>query len=674
LRKYPKLTLPRTKEINATSPNFVGGLNKFVTDTHIQDNEVSDLLNAKLTEDGVISKRDGQVLKLTQGSRITGVTAYYPSSGIKYVVFTSGQALYKTSDLSSVTRIGALNQYTDTLRTEYAQYNDFLYVLNGVDPLTKTDGTNITVFSHVNDPSVSLTLATVGTAGTTTYAYRYSWVTNTGETNVGAETVITTGNATLDNTNKINVSLNTTTPANTVGLNLYGRFQGKETFMQFIAFPAGTVVNGVIFTDTGLVVPSTFFGVPLGNNTSGQLGKYIKIYKDSLIIAGDPNAKTRLYFSGGGDKIDSFLISDGGGFIEVNRNGLDGVLTGMEVWQDKLIVTKERSIWQFTFSSAGSPSLASIQPLHGCVDQRTLVPVENDLMMLSQISGKYAIMTLGFEPNFFNIIRTNQISIKISPLFDAVNPQQIQNACAAYFDFKYILSVPEGSSPTNNVCFVFDRRYNAHLGRWTNITANGFAKFSPPAGPEILLYGSDNSGGLVQLGLGTSDMGSAITFKLDTKNYNFTQFFSSKFFIDVFYQFRNLTGLVNITLLMEDSTGQSSILTTSSILQNVGQRGWGTGKDWGLGSDWGDTLGPSTQIGSSSVPIRQPIAKIGRGIKFEIMNTGVNDQVGFMALFMRGLLFSPYYFPQSLTITGSSSNVFPIGLSTEQGQPILTEG
>lgn len=648
MRRYPPLKLAKDDIVEVTVPNFAGGVNKLVSDTHIQNNELSDALNIEITEDGVIKKRRGSSLKLTQGSRITGQYFFAKSDGTKMVLFTSGQALYKTTDLVTATRIGSATQFTTTLRTNFAQYNDFVYICNGTDAMAKTDGSTITTFTSVADPGTGPTVTQNGTTGTTTYGYRYTYVTAVGETGPSPEITITNGNATLTSTNNVSVAIPGTIPAGATGVNIYGRKAGKETWMKLIEQSSGA---GPTFTDDGSITPSTFFGVPRGNNTAGQKGKFPIVYRDSLFLFGDPDAKTRLHYSGGGDKFDSFLVSDGGGFIDVNRSGQDGIGTGGIVWQDKLIVTKERSVWQFTFSSTGSPSLAVIQPLHGCVDHRTICMVENDVLMLSQVAGKLAIMTLGFEPNFFNVIRTNQVSVKAAPLFDALNLAQITNASAEYYDYKYILSAPEGTSTTNNVCLVYDRRYNAQLGRWDGITANGFVKFIDSTGNEILLYGSDASGGLVQLLTGTDDSDTAISFSATTKNFQPVSFNLSNWFVDAFFQLRNLTGTLTIGKFIETSEGQVTTTAATQVTQNTGTQGWGAPNTWGSSDPWGTSTGSSASTSASSLPIRMILNREGRGMKFEFTNDGLSDSVALMGMLLRARPRTPEYFPSSLTIT-----------------------
>ena len=82
--------------------------------------------------------------------------------------------------------------------------------------------------------------------------------------------------------------------------------------------------------------------------------------------------------------------------IDIRKNDGDKI-TGLAVFQDVLIVFKERSIYQVTFDSSGNPTVTPITYATGCVSHKSIVNVENDVYFMSREVCVY----FGNEPQFF---------------------------------------------------------------------------------------------------------------------------------------------------------------------------------------------------------------------------------------------------------------------------------
>ena len=106
------------------------------------------------------------------------------------------------------------------------------------------------------------TITQAGTAGTTTYGYRVSAISGTGETIASTETTTATGNATLSGTNYNIVSWTPTAGAESY--KVYGRTAGAELL---IAGTTGAVYNTALcsYNDTGAITPAG--ALPLANST-----------------------------------------------------------------------------------------------------------------------------------------------------------------------------------------------------------------------------------------------------------------------------------------------------------------------------------------------------------------------------------------------------------------------
>src|SRR3990167_3730605 len=103
------------------------------------------------------------------------------------------------------------------------------------------------------------------------------------------------------------------------------------------------------------------------------------------------------------------------------------------------------------------PKYNPISTSVGCSNQDTIQTVEND----SFYFGRNGVYVTGYEPNFLNIIRTNEVSAKMRPYLDTLNQTDYQTACALYVDHKYILSFPQKKE-----MIMYDRERGAWTGPW----------------------------------------------------------------------------------------------------------------------------------------------------------------------------------------------------------------
>ena len=330
MRAYPK-TKTR-KLLTSDMDNWIKGLNTLVSNTQLKKNELSSAVDIQLVEDGKIQvPRAGQSYYGSEsGSKVTGLLPFYKSDGTNQLLRVEGTALQKYSSGNWVNITG--KAYTDEQNMEGVMAFDEMYLCNANDNLSKYDGASITDYTEVDTPSVP-TVTRTGTTGSYTFSYKITAVTAVGET-VGSEAGSSDLNqGELDDSNYMTINWTAVTDA--TGYNIYGRKDGKWYFMDYLEGNASTS-----YVDDGTTTPQELFSPPEGDTTGGPNGSVVRLYKDSLFIAGDPNNPSRLYYSAGGDLIDDFTVGSGGGFIDVSKN--DGqVITALEKYKDTLLVFRE---------------------------------------------------------------------------------------------------------------------------------------------------------------------------------------------------------------------------------------------------------------------------------------------------------------------------------------------
>jgi hypothetical protein len=624
---------------------FAGGFNSLVSPQHIADNECSILQNAQLIEDGVVTRRDGNTYfdSAADGGSVVGLYPFttYDTSGNRTTTLMkmddSGN-LKKWTGSAWATITGFT--YTAGARAQFAQGKlsdgkDYAYVGNGIDPLSRTDGGTITTFNTVTDPNIStLTVAQQGTTGASSYAYTYSLVTKYGET-LPADTggslpnykAITNGNATLSATNYVKLTITRSSDPYVTGYNVYGRTIDSLLYLGFVP---QTASGDVIFSDDGTAVPNNFFGIPLQNSTEGIKGSFLLTYHDTLIIAGIPTEPSRMYYSAGLDKFDDFQIVNGGGSILVNREDGD-VITALVVYKDKVVIFKNRSSYLFEFNTPPAlPSWSVINPEIGCVSPQSAKVVLNDVYFLGV--GGTGVFTLGYQSGYFGVgqadmLRTNEVSVKIHPTLAATNTQYLNNVIAIHSPshYKYILAVPNGGSTTNDTCYVYDTRYGSWVV-WDNIHPNCFTSYLDINNQEQILYGDALEGRVNKMFTGTSDNGAAFAFKLRTKDFNAKAFHLLKTFIWPTFHFRNIIGGVTVTTVTDGANTQDIVQISST----TSFTGWSFDR-W-ANFLWGTTAGTSASASSADAPRQKNIRIDARSIMFLFENTSASDSISILGV------------------------------------------
>lgn len=478
--------------------NWKRGLNTLVAANKIRPDELSLANNVLLIDEGSPTRRWGMdnYGNDSSGAITTGLMPYYQSDGTRSLMKIENGLLKRlntgTNNWDNISGVS----FTSTARVKYAMTNDVLYISNGVDALTKYNGLGSSRFSSISTPTgLGLARGASLISGQTTVSYKISATNDIGETLASSAVTIQVNRA-RDEWNfdpqapnaNYSVVLSWSATSGATGYNIYGVESGFETYLDNV--PGGAVTS---YRDYGLTIPSALFLPPAGNSTDAPKGKYIKSFKSALLIAGDPSNPSRLYYSAGVDKPESFLISDGGGFIDINKNSEDGVITGIGIYQNNAILFKERSTWQFNFTESDYPTLFNLNLGVGCISHDTIMPVENDLFFLGRKPGAgAAIYVLGNEPQFLNILRTNELSARIRPDLQSLISTNYEKAAAFYIDGKYILNYISGNATYNNKSVIYDRE---RLGftTWTDISINNPLVFYNTSDEEKVLFvdGSD---------------------------------------------------------------------------------------------------------------------------------------------------------------------------------------
>jgi hypothetical protein len=324
----------------------------------------------------------------------------------------------------------------------------------------------------------------------------------------------------------------------------------------------------------------------------------------------------------------------------VDINKFDGdKITALGKFQDALIIYKERGIFQLTLDSTGLPVIASITKSYGCVSHRSVDNVENDAFFLSRNGG----YVLGNEPNYFNVIRTNELTARIHGEIENINPTNYTNASALFSQYVYYLGIPSGGVTSNNVTLTYDRRFQA-WSKLTHIQPECFTLYTDSTNTDTVYFTSATDANVYKFTSNYDANGAAISAQWTSKFFDLGQFSLYKRWIWVDILFRQLVGTIKIDIYTDNGTLSKSTSVTSSQLGGLGTNLLGGG-DW-LGSTvQSSSMGTTTT--STNIPYRVKIGVKSRGVKVKISNARINETFVVLGLEFAYEPYSAFVFPSS---------------------------
>jgi hypothetical protein len=617
---------PKTLQLDWDS--FRGGLNTQLRQTEIKDNELAQATNLVLVGMGVPTKRNGTAnYFLTAPSVATGSQKI---RGLKGVLFASGASgvnellalsdwgiLVKKNGASYSPIMGA--SYASGYNADMVQIFNNIYIVNGSNNLTKYNGASIYSFTQLSRPTGVQVTNLSGVSGTFTRSFRISAFNAVGETIASDAVLVSNTPQDLTNTT-LRINWTTSSPASYVlGYGVYGFDQGDERLIT-------TVDSSTLRYDyQGIPDPSQLVFPASADTTLGPIAKFAISYKDKLVLGNVDGYPSRITWSGGGANVDKFNWRYGGGYVDIDKDAGD-FITGLIEFQESIIVFKQRSIWKVTLATQDAlviPTVTLIIRGVGAASHRSIKHVENDVFFLT----RRGVYSLGNEAQYIgNVLRTNELSAKIRPLFQTLTSAQLAQSCAVYQENKYRLSYPVGGDLTNSQEVIYDRERLAWMGPNTYpATPAVYEVYYDGDNKENLVWGDSNDNFVTYMSSGISnDKGIKIQTSLLTKKTALKNPFRFKQFKTLYTNWRNVFGTPFVNIILETRDGAASSAQSFTISASNAGTGWGFDR-WGT-FKWGDTSGAGNAAGSNDLAKRTRINKVGRTIQCEVTTTGNNDK------------------------------------------------
>jgi len=601
------------------------GLNLLLRPTELGRDELAKSDNIVLVGSGVPTGRWGTSLFFT--ANVTGTNRgfgkYKNNDATTDEIFTLTDEGYlaKKNGLSYTVITGQSWPSGSTIHSE--QLGGSAYIVSEDVDFTSYAGTNMTVFSKISAPTGLSATNYSGVTGSTRLSYKIVAIgANGGQTDPSTNYVLTDAPSDIADS-EYHLFWTGPSCATMGGYEIYRGKEGDETLL------ASTDAGVTTYIDRGETA-SEIVMTPVTNTTGGVKSNFICKYKDRLLVV-DASEPNKLLISGRYPNHTKFSWYDGGGYIFIDPDSGDNI-KGITVQPiaDRIVVYKEYASYLVELSSIQMGNFYVLDPKYtpistsvGCSNQETIQTVENDTFYF----GRNGVYVTGYEPNFLNIIRTNEISAKIRPYLDTLNETDYQTACALYVDQKYILSFPQKKEQ-----IVYDRERGAWLGPWKfPFGISHMFKNIDTSGNERWILGSYEDNKIYNFDINVnSDNGTTITKTLRLNKEDFGDWTVYHIVEYFYFLFRNITGETTVNILLEDknaavTTAKSFTISGAAV---GGSTGWGMDQ-WGT-TKYGQTNSFSVSLSTDEITRWGTLFKQARYIQIEITSTKAGSNFEFL--------------------------------------------
>lgn len=612
---------------------FAKGTNKIQSDTRIDKEEAAESTNLMLKDDGLWSPRWGTKTyggAIAGADRIDGFAEYVTSTGSRELIVVANGVVQKKNGSSWTTITGAT--FTEGEDAYMKQLKGLLYISNSTDDMAVYDGTDLTTYNALVAPT-TLALDARG-AGLTTGDYNMYFVVTAlndiGETGASNELTFTVDieRDAWDSTNDEYIDLTWDAVADATRYSIYMSDEsGYEKFLD------NTETNS--YTDDGSAIVNPYAEYPDDDTTAGPKSGPLTFSGNRLWSTKDEDHPQRVYFTGTGPELGAFSPFYGGGFIDLEKGGRSYTEVVVDYRDGEgnpratvICSTPEGTgtVWQVSITSItvettnfSIPSASKVTGSTGTNAPKSVVLAKDDVYFLN----KRGVDVLGNEKQFWGILRTKELSVKIRPyITDSVSAAKMDDACAYYYDDKIFFSAST-DGVKNNRMFYYDREHRVFVADWS-VGVTQFGEYTDSSGITHFLGGSPTDGYLVEFGEGTlGDRGVAFSTKYRGPRFSMGTNWS-KFAKLRKFNIRMIEpkGLINLSILGTGKRAGFSSLKTASITTTSALTGMGLDK---MGTiKLGDTSGTPETFASKNAQRNLRLNNKVRDVQLEVATSGIN--------------------------------------------------
>jgi len=269
-------------------------------------------------------------------------------------------------------------------------------------------------------------------------------------------------------------------------------------------------------------------------------------------------------------------------------------------------------------TSFSVPSAVKIVGSSGTESINGTIATNNDIMF----PNRRGWFNLGPQQNFYGLLRTNEISVKIRPYWNSLIGSKLEGICSYFKDAKVFISVPT-SSIGNNRIIIFDTEKNNWTVDWS-IGAKQFFEYTQTDGQTKFLYVPVSGNRLIELSENIGgDLGNAFETSFETGRIALSK--EWKDFVKVqrlYIKLGNPRGSINLEVSGSQKSKGFSTVASKQIVPFSSQTGIG----FDLMGDvlMGDTEGtPDTFTDSADIRYLKVNKKV-RDMKIRVTSNSID--------------------------------------------------
>lgn len=631
----PQLRNRKQAVLQIDSPGSKG-VNTLFSETRLDKEEAKETVDLILVEDGILDKRWGSQKYGPDFTAIDGFSEYRKTDGTRELIVIDNGKAYRVTTSAKTEITGAT--FTTGYQCFFIQSGNYLYIGNGVDKLTRYDGSTLSRYTALSTPAWDGTPLTRGaglSAGAFTYYYRITAQNAVGETIASTEQSIT-----------VNKDRDIWSATNEYIQLDWGDVAGALKYIIYFSDASGyevklTEVQASTYQDNGDETPNPYIEPPTADSTGGPELKSMCI-SGNRIWGTEPDNPYRIYYSGTGVNLGNFSPGFGGGWIDLDKGGRTIVEAVIDFQGDAHAICSTAegrgAVWEIALQSVSVSGVnfsvavpTKIVASTGTSSPMAVIHVENDVLF----PNKRGEQVLGNEPGVLAVLRTNEVSAKIRPYFDSIYESRFNQICAYYFDARIFISVPI-SNGDNDRTIVFDRERTAWLVDWTigvkqfgeYTDSDGITRFLGAQATKLIEFSANFQG----------DSGVAFTPRYVSPRIpvakDWTAFGRLK---KAYVRLRNVTGSVTFQFAGTGKSGSSVTLATGTIAPGLSDTGMGWDKIGTTRTGW--TTGTPTLYASESLLRYLVINDLLRDFQYSLQTSGgVSDRFILTGLMAKGFV------------------------------------
>lgn len=611
------------RSISREWKEFRGGLNLLLRETELKNNEYAVGTNIVLKGSGVPTGRWGTqtFFDANATGSIRGFVKYNErdANGVysRELLALTDQGYLARKNGTSYTQIAGQSWPSgSTIRS--SQLGGKAFIVSKDVVFTEYNGTNLSSYTTIPAPTGVGATNFSGLTGPNQISYKVATIGANGGTSQSSTNYVISGVPFDLSKSQIRVTWTAPSAATLSGFEIYRGLPGDEGYI------GSTGPGNTTFVDDGSP-ESEIIAAPSVNTTGGIKSKIIAKYKDRFIMV-DATDPTKLVITGRYPYHTRTSIAYGGGYVYIDPDGGEDInAVEIQPIADKILAYKDHSSYLVTLDTVivGNnilldPQYQPVSTSIGCSNQETVVPVENDIFYF----GKDGIYVTGYEPNFLNIIRTNEVSARVRPYFDTLSSADYESACAAYFDNKYILSFPG-----KREMLVYDRERGCFAGIWKlPFGISHMTKYVDDSNTTKWVIGSSESNRVYTFEESVnSDDGTVIYKELKTNKEDFGDWTLLTILRFFYALFGNIVGSTTVNIMVEDRNGNVGNAKTFTIsgadVAGISGYGYGLYGQYPYGdtnTDYATSTGEVTRWGT--------LFKQARLVQIQFISTEANSQ------------------------------------------------